>query len=122
MPIARFPAELKLQLRPTRPAQSADMPTESPPAELKLQALPTRPAQSADMPTETSPPELKPMQFRLTRMTIDQLDALAGLPECGSKTAVIRQAVAEFFETKFPAGVPQGVTPIRKVTMRQRKK
>lgn len=66
--------------------------------------------------------ELKPTLFRLTRVTIGQLDALAALPECGDRTAVVRQAVAEFFETKFPAGVPSGVTPIRKGAMVRGKK
>ena len=79
------------------------------------------PDSAATISTAKPTSGLKSTLLRLTRMTIDQLDALAALPECGDRAAVIRQAVAEFFETKFPGGVPHGITPIRKAVLRRRR-
>lgn len=67
--------------------------------------------------------EFTPMIFRLGRGTIDQLDALAALPEFGgNRTAVLRMLIAKNFAEKFPSGVTTGASPIRKVTSARRKK
>lgn len=73
------------------------------------------------MPT-VAKSEFTPMIFRLGRGTIDQLDALAALPEFGgNRTAVLRMLIAKNFAEKFPSGMSVVASPSKSGTSAPRK-